>query len=111
MTVILALTEGERVAIIAGALAIFAGVPGAIAAVITAKTRKENSDQHGASQKKLNEVHTAVTGQGVKIDELSDDVKDLGAKVDGHTATLARHDERLDRHDGVLDMTDNHPIL
>lgn len=111
MTVILALTEGERIAIIAGALAIFAGVPGAVAAVITAKTRKENSDQHGASQKKLDSVHTAVTGQGVKIDELRDDVKDLGAKVDGHSETLARHDEQLDQRDRVLDMTDNHPIL
>lgn len=114
MTELLAFTEGERVAIIAGLLAICAGVPGAIAAIITARTRKENSEQHGASQKKLDEVRDAVTGHGVKIDEVRDDVQTLHGKVDQHSQILARHDERLSRHDGVLDMTtptDTHPVL
>lgn len=113
MTLLVALTEGERVAIIAGLLAVCAGVPGAIAAIITARTRKENSSQHGESQKKLDEVRDAVTGQGVKLDEVRDDVRTIGEKVDQHSEVLARHDERLNRRDDVLDMTTNdpHPIL
>ena len=114
MSHLVAFTEGERVAIIAGLLAIVAGVPGAIAAIITARTRKENTDQHGESQRKLDEVRDAVTGQTVKIDEVRSDVQGLGVKVDQHSDLLARHDERLNKATGTLDMTrptDSHPIL
>lgn len=109
MTEIFALSDGERAAIIAGLFAIGAGVPGAIAAVISARTRKENTSQHGESQKKLEEVRDAVTGQGVKIDEVRDDVKHIGEKVDEHSELLARHDERLRAFDSS--DVDRHPIL
>jgi len=113
VTLLVALTEGERVAIIAGLLAVCAGVPGAIAAIITARTRKENSQQHGASQAKLDDVQNAVMGHGVKIDEVRADVRAIGDKVDQHSEVLARHDERLPRRGDVLDVTttDPHPIL
>lgn len=97
MTTLFALTEGERVAIIAGLLAICAGVPGAIAAIITARTRKENTSQHGESQKKLEEVRDAVLGHGVKIDEVRDDVRDIRRTVDNHSSVIAVHGEQLGR--------------
>lgn len=102
-----AMTEAERIAVIAGLLAILAGVPGAVAAVISARTRKENSDQHGSSQRKLDEVRDAVTGQSVKIDEVRDDVRAIGEKVDQHSDVLARHDERL----RTQAPSDSHPVL
>lgn len=117
---LLALTEGERVAIIAGMLAICAGVPGAVAAVITARTRKENADQHGSSQAKLEEVRDAVSQSGAQVAELRYDVQTLGGKVDSHSELLARHDERLRSHDTTLrantapstqDPEDSHPVL
>lgn len=97
MTELLAMTEGERVALIAGLLAIVAGVPGAIAAVITARTRKENTSQHGESQRKMEEVRDAVLGQGVKIDEVRDDVRDIRRTVDTHSAVIAVHSDQLAR--------------
>lgn len=97
MTLLLALTEGERVAIIAGLLAIGAGVPGAIAAIISARTRKENTTQHGESVTRLGELTEAVTVQTVKLDEVRDDVRDIAAKVDEHTVQIAQHGEHL-RH-------------
>lgn len=101
-----AMTEAERIAVIAGLLAILAGVPGAVAAIISARTRKENSDQHGSSQRKLDEVRDAVTGQTVKIDEIRTDVRVIGEKVNQHSEVLARHDERLRNR-----PSDGHPVL
>lgn len=95
MNSLLALTEGERVAIIAGLLAVCAGVPGAIAAIITARTRRENSEQHGESVTQLSELTEAVTVHTVKLDEVRNDVQEIAVKVDGHADLLARHDEHL----------------
>ena len=97
MTLLLALTEGERVAIIAGLLAIGAGVPGAIAAIISARTRKENTTQHGESLNRLGELTEVVTIQTVKLDEVREHVRDIAAKVDDHSVQITQHGEHL-RH-------------
>jgi hypothetical protein len=79
---LIALTDAERVALIAGTLAIFAGVPGAIAAIITARTRKENTDQHGESQRKLGLLIDKIDDHGDKIDDLKGDVQHIAHRVD-----------------------------
>ena len=96
---IIALTEGERIALIGIFAAACAGVPGAVAAIITARTRKENADQHGTSQTKLEEVRDAVVGTGVKLDEMRSDVQSLGDKVDAHSDAIAVHSDKLAAHE------------
>lgn len=120
MPLLVAFTEAERIAIIGIVASIAAGVPGIIAAIITHRTRTENSEQHGESQQKLEEVRDAVIHHSVKIEEVGNDVKDLTIKVDKHSNHLARHAMQIERHSELLERTtrnmtseddDPHPVL
>lgn len=104
---IMAFTEGERIALIGILAAVCAGIPGIFAAVITARTRAENSSQHGDSQKKLEEVRDAVTGAGATLEEVRSDVKGLGSKVDAHSQAIAVHSEKLAAHERYHDNLRN----
>jgi F0F1-type ATP synthase beta subunit len=78
------MSEGLTIAVVAGIFGVLAGVPAAISAYLSHKTRQENTDQHGESQRRL--------------EELNDSVKETGGKVDG----LAHRIDRLDgKHDDI----------
>lgn len=113
---LLALTEGERIALIGIITAICAGVPGVIAAIISSRTRRENAEQHGTSQTTLEAVRHEVSKSSAHIEGLRDDVNALGEKIDGHSSTLAHHHERLRTHEKLLGGKDDqpddpHPVL
>lgn len=91
--VLLALTEGERVAVLgAVGVVIAAAIPGTIAAVTARQTHaatkrqaQENTEQHGASQELLASLALEVGKTGHKVDALGNAVDDLS---ESHT-TLA----------------------
>jgi len=97
--VLLALTEGERVAVL-GAVGVIlaAAIPGTIAAVTARQTHaatkrqaKENTEQHGASQGLLASLALEVGKTGHKVDALGNAVEDL---AESHTIladTVANH--------------------
>lgn len=87
-----AFTEGERIALVAAiATVTAAAVPASIAAWNSHKTRKENTDQHGQSQKLLQDLSSDVKANSEKLDRVADRVEDVARRVD-HA-----HD-RIDRH-------------
>lgn len=89
---LLAVTEGERIAFVAALATVSAAaIPASIAAWNSHKTRKENTDQHGQSQKLLQELSNDVKDHGEKLDRVADRVEDVARRVD-HA-----HD-RIDRH-------------
>jgi len=90
-----ALTEGERIALIGLVAAVGAGIPGAFTLWLTNRVKKENTTQHGQSQKQLGKLTEVVTVQTVKLDEVRDDVREIAVKVDQHSDLIARHDEHL----------------
>lgn len=97
MTLLLSLSEGERIALIGLVAAVGAGIPGAFTLWLTNRVKKENTTQHGESQRQLGQLTEAVTVQTVKLDEVRDDVREIAVKVDGHSDLIARHDEHLSR--------------
>lgn len=111
-----AVTEAERIALFGIIAAVCAGIPGAVAAIYSAKTRKENVEQHGSSQRTLESVRHEVSKSSAHIEGLRDDVNALGEKIDGHSSTLAHHHERLRTHEKLLGGRDDqpddpHPVL
>jgi septal ring factor EnvC (AmiA/AmiB activator) len=108
---ILALTEGERIAIIGGLLAILgAGVPATIAAVTAWRTsqtanrvRAENTHQHGESQRKLEKLTEAVHGHTGKLDTVVHSIERLDDKHDQLAERLATGELRL----STLEQRDN----
>ena len=96
---LLALTEGERVAVLGFVGVVLAAtIPGTIAAVMTSRTLKatkkqaaENTEQHGASQALLSSLALEVGMTGHKVDALGSKVEDL---ADAHGIVA----DKLDRH-------------
>lgn len=83
------MSEATTVAMIGALAAIAAGVPSAIAAVITSRTRRENAEQHGASQVELRRLTGEVSGVRSDVREVR---KDVGRVRD----ELEEHADRLD---------------
>lgn len=84
LATVLAMTERERLAIIAGVFGVLAGAPAVVAAVITARTRRENRDQHAEGQSKIDRLAQAVTANTTVTGELKDQVERMDEKVDRH---------------------------
>jgi len=85
------MSEPLTIAIVGGLFGVLAGVPAVIGMVLTAKTRKENTDQHGQSQEKLELVARHVEITGLKVDYLGDRVNDLQAQQQITTTRLEQH--------------------
>jgi hypothetical protein len=84
-------SEPLTIAIVGGLFGVLAGIPAVIGIVITSKTRRENTDQHGQSQQKLDLVARHVEVTGLKVDYLGEKVNDL-SQAQNETAN------RLDEH-------------
>lgn len=95
-------TEGEVIALIGVLAALAAGVPAAIAAVITQRTRRENSEQHGKSVEKLDRLHDAIVEHGIKVDDVKDEVTQISARVDRHAVALGEQTARLEEAERLL---------
>jgi peptidoglycan hydrolase CwlO-like protein len=94
---LLALTEAERTALVAAiATVVAAAVPASIAAWNSHKTRKENTDQHGQSQKLLQELSDGVKEHGQKLDKVADRVEDVARRVDHAHERIDHHPEMRD---------------
>lgn len=97
--VLLALTEGERVAVLgAFGVVLAAAIPGTIAAVTARQTHaatkrqaKENTEQHGASQELLASLALEVGKTGHKVDALGNAVEDLSESHTTLADTVANH--------------------
>lgn len=85
------MSEPLAIAIVGGLFGVLAGIPAVIGMVLTAKTRKENTDQHGQSQEKLDLVARHVEITGLKVDYLGDRVNDLQAQQQTTTTRLEQH--------------------
>jgi Na+/glutamate symporter len=85
------MSDGIAIAMIAGIFGVLAGIPALIGVILTAKTRQENTDQHGQSQEKLDLMTRHVEITGLKVDYLGEKVNDL-SEAQNLTA------DRLDRH-------------
>lgn len=85
------MSEPVLVACIGIAAAFAAGVPAAIAAVITARTRRENAEQHGESQNRITDLTNAIHGHGVTLGQVRDDVSEIRTRTDelSHRVTAA----------------------
>jgi ubiquinone biosynthesis protein UbiJ len=106
MSVLLALTEGERIAIIGGILAaLAAGVPATIAAVVAHRTRRENTEQHGQSQHKLQQLTEAVHHHGGKLDAVAEHV----VRIDDKTERLAERIRAAEIRLPLQSTADDHP--
>lgn len=97
--VLLAVTQDDRVAYIAAAgVVLAAAIPGTVATITARRTHKvakdqaaENTEQHGASQRKLEALTEAVHTTGGKVDSLSHRVDTLDHKHDRLADRIARH--------------------
>ena len=83
------MSEGLTIAVVAGIFGVLAGVPAAVSAVLTSRTRKvaekqakENTEQHGESQRLMGEVVRSVGELGGKggavtsgLRKVTDDMK------------------------------------
>lgn len=88
---VMGLTDGAFAAIVAATIA---AVGGCVSAYLTHRTRKENSEQHGESQRLMGEVvksvggvESAVNGLSGRIDRLDEKHDDLAEKVHRHIGT------------------------
>lgn len=87
---ILAISEPIHVAMISAGAIVLAGIPGAIAAILTARTRRENSEQHGSSQEQLAKLADEVRGAREDVRDVKADVRDLRGRV-GDLEDLEQH--------------------
>ena len=92
------MSDAVAVAVIGGTCAVLAGIPAAVAAVMTSRTRKvaekqaeENTEQHGASQALLASLALEVGMTGHKVDALGAKVEDLADAHEGLAATVETH--------------------
>lgn len=79
---VLAVTEQVSVALIGVVAAFAAGIPAIVAAVITARTRRENAEQHGTSADRISELTNAVTSAGVTLGHVREDVREIRTRTD-----------------------------
>jgi hypothetical protein len=96
---VLAVTISEPVAIaLIGVLAaIAAGIPAVVAAVITARTRRENSEQHGESQTRISELTDAIHGHGITLGHVRHDVSEIRERTDDLSARMGAAEDRISR--------------
>ncbi len=92
--VIVALTEGERIGIL-GLVGVCITAAASISAVVIGqKVRRENSDQHGESQRLLVTLADKVDGHGQKLDQVADRVESVAARVDHAHSRIDNHKRR-----------------
>ena len=92
--VILALTEGERIGVI-GLIGVCITAAASISAVVIGqKVRRENSDQHGESQRLLVNLADKVDGHGRKVDQLGERIESVASRVDHAHSRLDNHKPR-----------------
>jgi len=92
--VIVALTEGERIGLL-GLVGVCITAAASISAVVIGqKVRRENSDQHGESQRLLVNLADKVDGHGQKLDQVADRVESVAARVDHAHSRIDNHKRR-----------------
>lgn len=92
--VLLALTEGERLGIL-GLVGVCITAAASISAVVIGqKVRRENSDQHGESQRLLVSLADKVDDHGQKLDQVADRVESVAARVDHAHSRIDNHKRR-----------------
>jgi DNA polymerase IIIc chi subunit len=64
------------------------------AVVIGQKVRRENSSQHGESQRLLVNLADKVDGHGHKLDQVADRVESVAARVDHAHSRIDNHKRR-----------------
>lgn len=99
MNLLIAFSDNERVALIGVVAALAAGIPASITMWLTNRVKNENTSQHGEVHSKLDSVEKAIVSHGTILSEIKSDVTAIAVKVDAHSETLARQDERLSRHE------------
>jgi uncharacterized protein YlxW (UPF0749 family) len=89
-----ALTEGERLGILGlVGICVTAGAS-VVGAVLSHRVRRENSDQHGESQRLLVTLADKVDGHGQKLDQVADRVESVAARVDHAHSRIDNHKRR-----------------
>ena len=82
MGFLFALSEAERLGLL-GLVGVMISAGASVAAVVIGqKVRRENSDQHGASQVMLGTLADKVDDHGQKLDQVADRVETVAARVD-----------------------------
>jgi uncharacterized protein YlxW (UPF0749 family) len=91
---LIALTEGERIGVI-GLIGVCITAAASISAVVIGqKVRRENSDQHGESQRLLVTLADKVDDHGQKLDQVADRVESVAARVDHAHSRIDNHKRR-----------------
>lgn len=98
------MSEGLTIAVVAGIFGVLAGVPAAVSAYLSHKTRQENTDQHGESQRRLEELNDSVKETGGKVDGLAHRIDQLDGKHDDLSEKVHRH---LGQHEAELDLEED----
>lgn len=91
MGAVAAFTEAERVGVLALTGTALTATASIVAAWLSHRVRKENTQQHDVSQQKLDVLAYKIDDHGDKIDQLADDVRHVHQRVD-------HAHERIDRH-------------
>jgi hypothetical protein len=91
---LLALTEGERLGILGlVGICVTAGAS-VFGAFLSHRVRRENSDQHGESQRLLVNLADKVDDHGQKLDSVADRVESVAARVDHAHSRIDNHKPR-----------------
>ena len=94
MGTLIALTEGERLGLL-GLLGIcVTAAASVVGAVLSHRVRRENSDQHGESQRLLVTLADKVDGHGRKLDQVAERVEGVAARVDHAHSRIDNHRPR-----------------
>ncbi len=94
MGTLIALTEGERLGLL-GLLGIcVTAAASVVGAVLSHRVRRENSDQHGESQRLLVTLADKVDEHGHKLDQVADRVEGVAARVDHAHSRIDNHKPR-----------------
>lgn len=91
------MTEPVVVALIGIVAALAAGIPAAIAAIITARTRRENSEQHGESRDRIVDLTNAIHGHGVTLGHVREDVSRISDRTEELSHRVTAAETRLNR--------------
>ena len=91
------MSEPIVVALIGVLTAVAAGLPAVVAAVITARTRRENSQQHGESQNRITDLTNAIHGHGVTLGHVRNDVSEIRHRTDELSDRVTAAETRLSR--------------
>lgn len=91
---LVALTEGERLGLL-GLLGICVTAGASIVgAWLSHRVRRENTSQHGESQRLLVKLADAVDDHGQKLDHVADRVETVAARVDHAHSRIDNHKRR-----------------